>query len=385
MANVNRPRNYNQWQEQRCFNCGKLGHKMRECRQPRRQQGNWNNQNQNINQRNDNQNRNENRNQREFNNRNNYQSNRSNQQPNLQRNNQGTGNERTYANYAGIEEEPEEEYIDEETKEIIALLNGNQKDNKKGIKRKNLGEPEIIYDWETNKKHTKKKDWRTEMMDIDPIKPKKKVTFVPKRDKTEKGLPIMLEGSDFDIVKTLKNQKIEISLQQLLKKCPTEKKKLIEALRKPKEAYLIKQEYTPKATTLECRIGINEYTVPATIDSGAATSIISRETMEQLGYGVETTTDKRIISANGAETKSLGRIKDFPIEVDGNVIPTDVEVMETDAYYLLLGNDWMMKAGASYDWKKQELTLNWRNRTIKTSAKCTREDQSDESEEEFDN
>ncbi|RHZ54442.1 hypothetical protein Glove_427g15 [Diversispora epigaea] len=162
------------------------------------------------------------------------------------------------------------------------------------------------------------------------------------------------------------------------------KRKVIEALRKPKEvsARFTNQEDSLRTTTLECDIIVNGYTVPATIDSGAATSIIARNTMEQLGFDIEEATNCKIILANGEKTESLGKIKDFPVEINDRVIPINMEVMETGAYHILLGNDWMMKAGASYNWNKQELTLNWRNQVIKTTASCKQNNNSLESIEE---
>src|SRR6185295_19999321 len=89
------------------------------------------------------------------------------------------------------------------------------------------------------------------------------------------------------------------------------------------------------------------------------------------------------ISANGERTASLGIIRDFPIEIEGNTIPINVEVMKTEAYHILLGNDWMMKAGAVYDWKNQELTLNWRNQRIKTTATYKQNDNQYNSEDDY--
>src|SRR4051812_42415463 len=92
--------------------------------------------------------------------------------------------------------------------------------------------------------------------------------------------------------------------------------------------------------------------------------------MEQLEFDIEEATSKRIVSANGERTESLGKIKDFPIKISNSLIPINVEVMETDSYNILLGNDWMMKAGTTYNWKNQELTLDWRNQRIKVNASC---------------
>ena len=57
--------------------------------------------------------------------------------------------------------------------------------------------------------------------------------------------------------------------------------------------------------------------------------------------------------------------------------------METGSYNVLLGNDWMMKAGATYNWKNQELTIDWRNQTTKLSATCKQIEGSDNETDEY--
>jgi hypothetical protein len=270
----------------------------------------------------------------------------------------------------------DEESWDENTEKIIALWNNNLDSfgNQKGIKRQRTIEPEIVYDWKTDPKRKETKTPVAKPMDWKPnrIEQKKPITKITNKSTLDKVQPEFLQGPEFNIVKELKKLKVEIPLSQLLQLSPKQKSKLLESLRRPKEATVsfTNNENTPKTTTLECEIIVNGFKVSATIDSEAATSIIARNTIEQLGFDIKEATNCKIISANGNRTESLGRIKDFPVKINGNTIPINVEVMETDSYHILLGNDWMMKAEASYNWKNQELTLNWRNQTIKMPASC---------------
>ncbi|RHZ55366.1 hypothetical protein Glove_416g36 [Diversispora epigaea] len=375
-----RPRNY----EIECYNCGKKGHFKRDCRSTN-QNNNYRN---NIHPNNSFRNNNYQNNYRNNNNRSNVPERntpRNNFENNNQRGNSSTqfrndrnNQNQTPAHYVSIEDGNEYE-TDEEDREIIALWNeqldsfGNPKETKK-----RPIEPELIYDYRTDPNNKKKKvqisSSRPKPMEWTPTKNnnRKPIIKTPGKVKNEEYTPKLLQGPELDIVKKLREQKIEITLPQLFKISSNEKRKVIEALRKPKEvlARFTNQEDSLRTTTLECDIIVNGYTVPATIDSGAATSIIARNTMEQLGFDIEEATNCKIISVNGEKTESLGKIKDFPVEINDKVIPINMEVMETGAYHILLGNDWMMKAGASYDWSKQELTLNWRNQVIKTTASC---------------
>ncbi|RHZ86106.1 hypothetical protein Glove_54g132 [Diversispora epigaea] len=113
-------------------------------------------------------------------------------------------------------------------------------------------------------------------------------------------------------------------------------------------------------TALKCNIAVGVYTVPTIVDSGAAISIVTRDTMEQL-------------ASTGKKTQPLGVIRDLPITIQGQTIPIDVEVIDAATYSLLLENNWLMKANASYNWSDQELTLRWRGKTLTVPANCSKE------------
>ncbi|CAG8792324.1 6245_t:CDS:2, partial [Dentiscutata erythropus] len=148
-----------------------------------------------------------------------------------------------------------------------------------------------------------------------PIAWKKSETVVKKN---KKEVPLLLREPEFDI-----------------------KKKLLEALRKPKEfdVKLVSQNLIPKTTVLECQVEVDGNNISAIIDSGVATSIVTRDTIEQLGYELEKASNCEIITATGERSKSLEKIRDFPITINEKQIPMDIEVMEIDFYHLLLGNN----------------------------------------------
>jgi hypothetical protein len=130
------------------------------------------------------------------------------------------------------------------------------------------------------------------------------------------------------------------------------------------------QEYRPRVTSLKCTIDVDGYSVPAIVDSGAAVSMITRDTMEQLGYSIDEPSNSIILPAVGENTRPLGVVRDFPVTVAGYTIPIDVEVTEATTYALILGNNWLLKAKGNYDWQSQELTLNWRNKNLILPATC---------------
>ncbi|CAG8814488.1 4770_t:CDS:2, partial [Dentiscutata erythropus] len=170
----------------------------------------------------------------------------------------------------------------------------------------------------------------------------KKIIKSPEKLFKERKQPELLKGSEFNLIKKLQEQKLEITLSQLLKISFQERKKLKEVLRTPKEtvAKLASQNNNTKTTTLECEVMVNGFKVPATINSEVATSIISESTMEQLQYDIEEATNCKIILANREKNESLGRIRDFPIEIEGKTIPINVEELEIRE---LLSNRYIVK------------------------------------------
>ncbi|RHZ86977.1 hypothetical protein Glove_41g24 [Diversispora epigaea] len=310
-----------------CYNCGKKGHISKDCKGFNRNNNYRNNYQEHNNSFRNNNYQNNYRNNHNRNNiperntpRNNFGNNNNQRGSTLTqfRNNRNNQNQ-TPAHYVSIEDGNEYE-TDEEDREIIALWNeqldsfGNPKETKK-----RPIEPELIYDYRTNPNNKKKKvqisSSKPKPMEWTPTKNnnRKPIIKTPVKVKNEEYTPKLLQGPELDIVKKLREQKIEITLPQLFKISSNEKRKVIEALRKPKEvsARFTNQEDSLRTTTLECDIIVNGYTVPATIDSGAATSIIARNTMEQLGFDIEEATNCKIISANGEKTESLGKLKIF--------------------------------------------------------------------------
>ncbi|RHZ82591.1 hypothetical protein Glove_108g70 [Diversispora epigaea] len=183
---------------------------------------------------------------------------------------------------------------------------------------------------------------------------KKEVIKMVKGNKEKKKenatRPPLFRKKDFDIVEQLQNQPAGLSWADALE-VPSIRKSFFEALRKPKEKKikLADQEYSLKTTALKCNVAVGVYTVPTIVDSGAAISIVTRDAMEQLGYEIEEASKSIILPATGKKTQPLGVIRDLPITIQGQTIPIDVEVIDAATYSLLLGNNWLMKANASYN------------------------------------
>ncbi|KAG9302377.1 hypothetical protein G9A89_011427 [Geosiphon pyriformis] len=91
---------------------------------------------------------------------------------------------------------------------------------------------------------------------------------------------------------------------------------------------------------------VDGHPIKLILDSRSASSIITRQLMDQLGCRVDRAASTRIIIANEVTKTPIGEIDEFPFEVNGIVTPIKVLVMEATQYQALVGNDWLSKVNA---------------------------------------
>jgi len=113
---------------------------------------------------------------------------------------------------------------------------------------------------------------------------------------------------------------------------------------------------------MKCEVYVGKEAVTAIVDSGAATSIITKSLMKKLNYAPDQSSKLVIVTANGARIKALGEISNLPININHMKIPTNVQVLESKDDVLILGNDWLSKVKASLDWHDQTLTIHFKGR-----------------------
>jgi len=125
--------------------------------------------------------------------------------------------------------------------------------------------------------------------------------------------------------------------------------------------YFADDEEEIKYTAMKCIMSVDGQKVIVTIDSGAAISVTTTSLMDQLGYQVDGPSDI-IISALGQLTESLGVITALPLLVQGELVPTTLEVLDIEDQYLILGNDWLYKTCTSIDYGKEKLMFKYNHK-----------------------
>ena len=132
---------------------------------------------------------------------------------------------------------------------------------------------------------------------------------------------------------------------------------------------------------------INGRAQTAIVDSGAATSIITKALLNKLDCRIDRPSKLIVVTANGARTKSLGIVSNLPVTIGKINISTSFQVLESKDEVLILGNEWLREANAIMDWEHASLTIKDRNRTARIPiafTKTARMDTLEGSESEYD-
>src|SRR5436305_14797787 len=90
---------------------------------------------------------------------------------------------------------------------------------------------------------------------------------------------------------------------------------------------------------------------------------MSRGLMDELGYEIDEPSNIIIKSANNQKNRSLGRINNVEILLEGEDIITDVEVIENADKLLILGNDWIKENVKNINIENKEMKIRGRYET----------------------
>ncbi|KAG9288705.1 hypothetical protein G9A89_004324 [Geosiphon pyriformis] len=90
-------------------------------------------------------------------------------------------------------------------------------------------------------------------------------------------------------------------------------------------------------------VKVDGHLIKLILDSSSAGSIITQQLMDQLGCRVDWAASACIITADGVTKTPIGKIDDFPFEINGIITFIKVLVMKATQYQALIGNNWLSK------------------------------------------
>ncbi|KAG9285839.1 hypothetical protein G9A89_013264 [Geosiphon pyriformis] len=89
---------------------------------------------------------------------------------------------------------------------------------------------------------------------------------------------------------------------------------------------------------------VDGHSIKLILNSGSAGSIITKQLIDQLDCQIDHAASAKIITANEATKTPIEEIDDFPIEVNGIIVPIKVLIIEATQYQALIGNNWLQNS-----------------------------------------
>lgn len=173
------------------------------------------------------------------------------------------------------------------------------------------------------------------------------------REKKEKIFPIDLEEH-------IRNLPCGINVEQAFEMIPGYKRKfnkVFKVVKKGKKVNFMEIPKKSKFTSMRSKAEIEDVKVDAVIDTGAAISAMTRTLIEELGYKIDKPSNVVIVTADGKKTRSLGKIVDIELILNGVDTIVTVEVIESKDRTLILGNDWLRRVQAQIDMEKGKINV----------------------------
>jgi predicted aspartyl protease len=199
------------------------------------------------------------------------------------------------------------------------------------------------------------------------------------KERKEKSFPVNLE-------KRIKELPCGLTIEEAMNMVPGYKRefsKNIKVVKKGEKVNFMEIPEKSKFTSMKSKAEIEDVEIDAIIDTGAAISAMTRSLMEELGYKIDKSSDVIIVTADGTKSRSLGKIIDMELTLNGiNTIVT-VQVIESKDRTLILGNDWLKKVKAQIDMDKGKINIKGKEGYVNIPVEFfVKRDEIDESYEE---
>ena len=187
---------------------------------------------------------------------------------------------------------------------------------------------------------------------------------------TSKPRQRKIKNYEYDIWEDLSKTKANITYSQLWQVAPTLKvpvKQKITAM-KPEvtfESINSADDLKQKSTSAYASCQVEDYACNAIIDTGAGSSIIAKHFLDRMGWEIDSPARSTLVIADGKKSVPLGEVRDVPVTFARATIPIRMIVTDARTYEIILGNDWLTKAGAVLNLRTERMQINWRGREFR--------------------
>ena len=178
--------------------------------------------------------------------------------------------------------------------------------------------------------------------------------------------------TEFDIAQYIKDLPCGLSIGQASSQIPKYRNAMLRSIRRKREANFASSKDNAPTTAARCMMKVDGRPIPVVIDSGAATSLMTKKLMKKLGYEIDRSSKLMVVAVNGLADRALGEIIDFPLEVKGIEFVHNIQVIDSADEILLLGNDWLSKVKANLDYESRIFTFCKGSKRISLPIQITR-------------
>jgi predicted aspartyl protease len=128
-----------------------------------------------------------------------------------------------------------------------------------------------------------------------------------------------------------------------------------------------KEENKEEQIIIACRskVKIGNKNIDAIIDTGAATSIITKGLQEELGLKIEKGSRARFTIANGLVVPAIGKLM-IEIEIEKEKIPMEIQVIDSRKKDLIIGTKFLAEIKGVIDLDIKELRIKRKGKEIRT-------------------
>ena len=188
---------------------------------------------------------------------------------------------------------------------------------------------------------------------------------------------VCMGAAPFDFTEAMRDARLELTVGQLMNMEKLPRAAIAKAFRSPRRPKQPKatglagwEEDDVSATAMITKAKIGDIEVPLILDSGSSLNLISFALLQQLGLKMDRKATKPITGVHGKKHMPLGIHDGLPVAVKGVTIPANVHVLDTNAYALIVGNEWFTRAKAKLDWETMTVTLKWAGAKVTAPVQC---------------
>ncbi|CAG8741513.1 126_t:CDS:2, partial [Cetraspora pellucida] len=200
----------------------------------------------------------------------------------------------------------------------------------------------------------------------------------PTRPRHKRGPSVVDLAPTYNIADDLLQQKSNATYAQILQ-ISKKRRNLAQALKRPlttpvKETNLADPKLSSRTTTAKCYVQIQNNSILAVLNSGAAVSIMSKGLARKLGLTIKEPSNTVIVIANGTRERMLGKLLEIKLIIRDLMVPTSFQVIENSDEMLLLRMEWFQKEHAQLHFDEKKLFLRYSGKNIEVPIYQTRED-----------